>query len=373
MKFCDVIGHEEAKSTLRHLVDSNRIPHAILLAGHSGIGKMRLARAFAQYIHCTDPHDGEPCGRCPACLQHQSFNCPDIYFTYPIARKNSKHPVSTDYFNEWKEYLNENSYMPFEAWVDMLDCGNTQPVIYVDEADEISRRAVMSALTSKYKIFLVWLPEKMNPETANKLLKLIEEPFSDTIFIFVSNEPDRILPTVYSRTRRLMLRPLPENMVADWLMKEKGLDLVEADAVAALSGGSLNGAMQAASEGGELSEFGDLYRTMMRMAYSRQVGSLKSIAENIASMRREKGVRFLVYCIRMTRENFISNLGVPPLVKMTRDERAFSVRFAPFINERNVEAIISETERAKNDISRNANAKIVMFDFLLRLMVLLRR
>ena len=187
MKFSDIPSHDAVKQQLRNLVADDRIPHALLIEGPSGIGKFAMARAFAQYIHCQHrTPDGEPCGVCPSCLQHQSLNHIDTLFSFPVVkteRFKGEAPVSTDFYEQWKEYLSENPFMNFAKWADSFEKKNAQPVIYASESDSLISRLSTTAHASRYKIVLLWLAERMNPDCANKLLKLIEEPHSDTLFI----------------------------------------------------------------------------------------------------------------------------------------------------------------------------------------------
>ncbi|MDE6379800.1 MAG: DNA polymerase III subunit delta, partial [Muribaculaceae bacterium] len=219
---------------------------------------------------------------------------------------------------------------------------------------------------------VIWLPEKMQPQCANALLKLLEEPFPDTIFVLVSNEPDRLLPTIFSRTQRFNMKPLSDSEVVDILSGE-GLSPEEARELAPLSEGNLIKALDLAGEGGEIKEFSAIFIRMMRLAYSRQAGALRMLSDQIAAMGREKTGRFLAYCARMIRESFVFNLRNPELNAMTRAESDFNVRFSPFINHKNVERLMFEVQRAHDDVLRNANARLVLFDFMLKLMTLLRK
>ncbi|MDE7109445.1 MAG: DNA polymerase III subunit delta [Muribaculaceae bacterium] len=365
MKFSEIAGHKDTISALRDIVDSGRIPHAILFSGISGIGKMRVARALAQYIHCHNRINGDACGVCPSCLQHKNFNNPDVHFSFPIIKKDLKNPISSDYIDKWKEMLSDWSYMPPEKWNELLQAGNSQPVIYVGESEDIIGKASLSSYQENYKIFIIWLPEKLRPEAANKLLKVIEEPFEDTIFILVSNDDSKLLPTIFSRTQRFNLHPLSENDIASYLQQTLHVGADLAASSARIAEGSMGKAEAIACHPDELLEFSDLFKEIMRMAYALKADRLKAISELTASMGREKLLRFLSYCNRMIRENFIYNLRLPQVTLMTPEEEAFSMRFSPFIHEGNVEALSNEISRASADIERNANGKIVMFDLML--------
>lgn len=262
--------------------------------------------------------------------------------------------------------------MPKEEWARAIDAGNTVPVIYRNDASEISRTAALSSFAYRYKTYIIWMPEKMQPQCANALLKLLEEPFPDTIFILVSNEPDNLLPTIFSRTQRFNLKPLHEEEISRILTSE-GIPYPEAQEVAALSEGNMIKALDMAGDGGEIKEFSENFIKMMRLAYARNAGGLRMLSDAIAAMGREKNGRFLSYCARMTRESFIFNLKDPRLNSMTRGEAEFNVRFSPYINHRNVERLMSEIQRAHDDILRNGNGRLVMFDFMLKVMMLLRK
>lgn len=373
MRFADITDNSEAVSAIRAMVDSHRIPHALLISGPSGIGKMMLARAMAAYINCESPRDGDSCGVCPACRRIAAGNNPDIHFIYPIYKvKAKKLEYSSDYAEQWKQLLKESPYMDPTLWLRLMDADNAQPRIYVEDAAEISRIASLSTYSDRYKIFIIWLPERLQTEAANKILKILEEPHDDTLFIAVSDNPGAILPTIYSRLRRIEMKSPSAEAIADRLAR-CGISPASASAIARLAEGSLLKAFQMASAGGETEEFGGYFRDIMRMAYARQVARMKELSDNLAALGREKSIRLLDYMARMVRENFIANLAVPPLNVMTQAETEFSSRFAPFINVANVEEISSAINDARRDISRNANAKLVWFDFALLLLIALRK
>ena len=372
MKFSEIPGHESAKKRIIEMVDSNRIPHALLLEGTPGIGKFMLARAMAQYIHCENRSDGDSCGKWPACLQHQTFNHIDTHFVFPIIKGKLSAPVSDDYISEWRHFLSEQPFMDFQEWLKELDSMNAQPSIYVSESDSLSHKLNFTSHRARYKIVLLWLPERMQEAASNKLLKLIEEPHDDTLFIMVSNNSKEILPTIYSRTQRIEIKRLSDAEVASYLVNRYALDKTDAMAVSHLAEGSVVRAVNAISVTKEHHRFLELFISLMRLAYQRRVKELKDWGADVASLGREQELRFLDYCNRLIRENFIYNLNVPELNYMNREESEFSKKFARFINERNVQQIVSELDSAATDIAGNGNAKIVLFDFAVRVILLLK-
>ncbi|MDE5840192.1 MAG: DNA polymerase III subunit delta, partial [Muribaculaceae bacterium] len=204
------------------------------------------------------------------------------------------------------------------------------------------------------------------------LLKLLEEPYPDTIFLLVSNEPDKLLPTIFSRTQRFNMKPLSDDEVCG-ILTSSGLPYPEAREIASLSEGNMIKASDMSGEGGEMKEFSGYFIQMMRLCYARNAAGIRMLGDAIAAMGREKTARYLSYCARMIRESFIYNLKEPSLNAMTRGEADFSVKFSPFINHRNVERLMAETQRAHDDILRNGNGRLVMFDFMLKVMMQLRK
>ena len=367
MRFKDIVGHKHEIDKLVGMADSGKLPHALLFHGPSGIGKTAVARAFIQYVNCENPSGGDSCGRCPACLQAANLNNPDIHYIYPVYPKG----ISSEHTEEWQQFIREFPYMSPEKWLDALKAGNSQPIIYVDESFEIVRLASLSAYGKGFKIFLVWQPEKLKIEAANKLLKIIEEPFADTLFIFVSNNPAGILPTIRSRLQTVEFKPLPEAEMIDFLGR-RGLSERDALSIARIARGDMNRVAMLLNDSGEIKEFETMFIAVMRSAYARKMPDLRSYADTFAAYGREKSLRLLAYFARMLRESFISNIRCEKLEAMTQDEKNFVARFGPFINAANIEELILHTDKAREDISRNANQKIVWFDYMIELTRLIR-
>ena len=371
MRFADITGHEEIIAQLRSMADSGRIPHALLFSGPQGVGKMMTARAFAQYISCTNRRNGDSCGVCPSCTQNASLQFPDLHYVFPV-RKRDKNDISSDWLPEWHKMLEQHPLMEPKAWNDIIEAENAQPLIRLAEAEEIHRQASLSTYSASHKIFIIWQAEKMNAETANSLLKLIEEPFSDTVFILVTNDENQILPTIFSRTRRISFRRLPDATIASYLTRARQLPPEQAADIARLAEGSLAAADSMALLDSETQEFRTMFRDIMRAAYGRNARQLKDLADAAAALGREKERRLLAYCSAQVRENFIYNFSNPALLRLSADEMAFSARFAPFIHAGNVEGLMQEFDSAADHIARNANAKIVSFDLMLQVMLLIR-
>lgn len=374
MKFSDIQGHDDVKRQLVDMVDSNRIPHALLLEGKSGIGKMMLARALAQYIHCPNRSNGDSCGVCPSCIQHQTFNHIDTHFAFPVIKIKGRSGgvISDDWIDQWRQFLSDSPYMDMNLWVEMLGNVNAQPQIFVDESGALIRKLNLTSHASRFKIVLLWLPERMNEPCANKLLKLLEEPHDDTLFILVSNEPAKILPTIYSRLRRVEVKRLPDDTVAAYLENKYSVDTEAAGGISRLAEGSILEAVRRLSTSDESRQFLEMYMSLMRLSYQKKVGALRKWSNEVADFGREKCCRFMEYCERLTGENYIYNLRDPRLVMIDHEESRFSANFARFINERNVEKLRTLFIDARRDIAGNANAKIVLFDVAVSIILCLK-
>lgn len=372
MKFSDIAGHEETKARLREMADADRIPHALLLEGPSGAGKFMLARAFAQYIHCENRREGDSCGVCPACVQHQNFCHIDTVYSFPVVKKSGRTALSDDYRDQFREFITESPYMDFDQWVTKLDNVNAQPQIYVEEGAELLRRLTYMTRRSKFKVVLLWLPERLKEETANKLLKLVEEPYADTKFIMVSNNPRQILPTIYSRTQRIAVRRYSDEEL-EQVLAGQGMDAAEAADMARIADGSVTQAWKIAHVSAERRKYFDLFAELMRKAYARKVLELRSWSKAVAEMGREPEMQFIDYCCRLIRESFIMHLHVDQLLTLSKAEREFVQRFFPFINEKNVVDMIELFDRSRRDIAGNGNAKIIFFDLAVRVIMLIRR
>ena len=371
MFFKDVIGQEEAKQRLIREAKEGKIAHARLFCGPEGIGKLPLAIAYARYLSCNNPGEKDACGICPSCVKISKLAHPDLHFVFPVIKKKSKDTVSDDFIAEWRELLSHTPYFNLNIWLEEMGAENQQAQIYVKESDEIIRKLSLKSSQGGYKIMIIWLPEKMNVECSNKLLKLLEEPPSQTIFLLVSEEPDMLLTTIQSRTQRFALYGIEEKYITERLQNQYGLQEKDAISIGHRSEGNFLKAMESIHLSEENKLFFDLFVSLMRLSYQRKIREMKQWSETLAAMGREKQKHFLSYCQRLVRENFIFNFQDPSLVFMNEEEQDFSKRFAPYINEKNVMGIMDELSEAQRHIEQNVNARMVFFDFSLKMIVLL--
>ena len=371
MFFKDVIGQEEAKQRLIREAKEGKIAHARLFCGPEGIGKLPLAIAYARYLSCNNPGEKDACGICPSCVKFNKLAHPDLHFVFPVIKKKSKDTVSDDFIAEWRELLSQTPYFNLNIWLEEMGAENQQAQIYVKESDEIIRKLSLKSSQGGYKIMIIWLPEKMNVECSNKLLKLLEEPPSQTIFLLVSEEPDMLLTTIQSRTQRFSLYGIEEKYIAEKLQSQYGLQERDAISIGHRSEGNFLKALESIHLNEENKLFFDLFVSLMRLSYQRKIREMKQWSETIAAMGRERQKHFLSYCQRLVRENFIFNFQDPSLIFMNEEEQNFSKRFAPYINEKNVMGIMDELSEAQCHIEQNVNARMVFFDFSLKMIVLL--
>lgn len=360
MTFDEVIGQEPVKARLRAMQAEGSVPHAMLFCGASGVGKMPMALAFATQLL------GES-------RMTQTFAHPDLHFVFPVIRQKgqSSEATSDQYLGAWREMLQESPYFDQADWLSRMQVENQQALIGVAESGLILRKLSIKSSQGGYKVMIVWLPELMNQEAANRLLKILEEPPGQTVFILVSNQPERLLPTILSRTRRVAFPPLTENEIATALMQYHALGEVDAHHLAHLSEGSYTQAQHLLMVDSDRKVFFDLFVALMRLCYQRRIKELSDWADQLAGWGRERQKAFLQYCQHLIRENFVYNFHQPALNYETSDEAEFSTRFARFINEGNVIGITDELADAERDIESNVNARMVFFDLTLKMTVLL--
>ena len=380
MLFKEIIGHEALMTQLRQAVREGRIPHAQLFSGISGIGKLQLALAYAQYLNCPNRTEEDSCGVCPTCLQYQHLQHPDLHFVFPLPGAGDQCDA---YLEPWREMILNRRYFDLDDWYEEIGAENKQGIIPQSEAQEIIRKLSLKAYGNGYKVVIIWQPEKMNTVAANKLLKLLEEPPTETVFLLVSDHPEQLLSTILSRVQTIRVPRLEEEIITKGLVAE-GVELSKAQDIARIAKGSYLDARKKAEaqeiEQQELSDFIALFRDAYTVGVlnnpQKKYESLKRLRQwsfEMAGIGREKQKHFLQYAQQQVRENYIRNLAQPELNYQMEDERDFSVKFAPFIHNGNVEAIMNQLDLAERQIEQNGNAKFIFFDLCLQMIVLIKK
>lgn len=376
MRFADVIGHEDLKKRLIQSVKENRVPHAQLFLGPEGSGKMPLALAYAQYINCTNRSESDSCGECPSCKKYMTLTHPDLHFVFPTAttKKVDKNPESDLFITEWRDYLADcQGYADLSDWFVKLDIENKQGIINVRDAATIMRKLSFKAYEGEYKVAIVWIAEKLNAQSANKLLKLIEEPPEKTLFILIAEHQEELLTTIRSRCVMLKVNKLRLQETQDALVQRLACSEQEAYDAAALADGNWILAQRYAKDTEDEKLYAETFQKWMRYCFRAALPELIDfVANDIKPLGREKQKEFLEYGLNIFHNALLFNNNMPDAVMLPTDEKTFTKNFAPFINIRNVAQVCELFEESINQIERNANASIVFMDDSCKMSKLLR-
>lgn len=372
MLFSEVIGHEKLKTRLIQGVLDSRISHAQLFLGQEGSGNLALALAYCQYISCQHRTETDSCGTCPPCKKHAKLQFADLHFSFPIFNKKKEGSVADEFLEQWRGAVSKSAYLDAAHWRDQMDAENKQLIIPVKEASNIVKKLSLKSYEGGYKYMIIWLPEYMKPQAANKLLKIIEEPPEKTIFLLVANHQDNLLSTILSRTQLLKVPRLADSEVRSALIAKAGVTSNDQlDTLVQLADGNYFRAWQQ-MQSSEI-EFMETFVQWMRYCYSRDMAELLKWANAMHGIGREDIKQFFDYSLHMVRQCIVRNYAGAQLTRLTGAEEEFADKFAPFINDRNINELVEELETAHRDISRNGYAKLVLFDLSIRISKLLKK
>lgn len=368
MRFADIIGQESLKRHLAESVDKGRISHAQLFSGAAGVGTLPLAIAYAQYLNCTSRHNGDSCGECPSCRQIAQAAHPDLHFVFPVnkqGKKSGEVVLSGEFMPLWREMLAESGgYFTPQQWYDRLDLGKTlKGLITAREADEIIRRLQFKSFESEYKVMIIWQPEAMNEEAANKILKILEEPWEKTVFLLVAERPDLLLPTILSRVQEVAVPRLD----VEALMGLGEGDEQQRRNMARLAAGNIieMRSLAGGEEDAVKVECFELFCRLMRLSYNDKHLELMEWADEVAQLTREQQRALLRHTARLLRESYMLHAGLGSISYLWGAEAEFCNKFAPFIGNQNVEFILEQIELAMRQVSQNGNARIIFTHFAL--------
>ncbi len=364
MLFKEISGHKTIKDRLVRSSLESRVSHALLLHGPEGNGKFALAMAFAQFINCTGEKSDDACGKCPSCQKASKLIHPDIHFVFPVAttKKITAEPVSDKFIVNWREYITESPYPSLQGWMNYLDIENKQGGIFKKEADSLLGKLSLKAFESEYKVVIIWLPEKMNAITANKLLKIIEEPPDKTVFLLVAERISTMLPTILSRTQLISVPKMTDDDLSDGLSNQYPEFVEKLPEIVPLADGNYFRAVELLNANEQVQFNQENFIKWMRMCFHYKAHEILSWIPSISNIGREKQKAFLHYVLHLIRENYLMNQGLESVTRMTPSEKEFSVRFNKFIHQANIEALSSVISKAIQQIEMNANPRILFLD-----------
>lgn len=386
MLLSEVIGQEEVKEKLRRSVQAGRVPHAQLFSGRMGYGTLALAVAYAQYLNCTARTGADACGACPSCRQMARLEHPDVHFVFPVNKSRNaeasgsgdvKKPISDNFIRKWKERMLEHvpaGYFSEGQWYETVELeGNAQGSISRAEAAEILRKLSYKSFESEYKAIVLWLPERLHVTAANALLKLFEEPFPKTVFLFVTENEEQVLGTILSRAQSVRVPPIGTEDLASFLSGQQGLEPEKAARIARLALGDYIEAQRLLEMGSGENDYFSLFVRLMQLSYKNDHLGLVDWAEAVAPRPREWQKNFLENALRLLRESYILSMGVTEVSYLYGEERDFVRKFAPFVHHGNIEVLVREFELALRHLGQNGSPRIVLTHFALSLSKLIAK
>ncbi|WP_396197525.1 ATP-binding protein [Flavobacterium sp.] len=381
MLFKDILGQIHIKNHLTKSAEAGRIPHAQLFVGPEGSGTLPMAIAYAQYLLCGNV-GGENAGENTACnLKFEHFSHPDLHFVFPVATTDGikSHPVSDHFMVEWRQFLSESPYGSLFDWLRNLGIQNKQGLISVDEATDINKKLALKAYEGGYKVMIIWMADKMNGPSANKLLKLLEEPPAKTVFILITENIGDLLQTIVSRCQVIDFMGLSESVIAEALVSRENCDPIQAKKIAHQSEGNYNKALHIFRKENDEFPFDEWFVEWVRSAFRAKgnaaaINDLIAWSEKIAATGRETQKQFLHYCIHFFRQALMLNYQATELVFLETNVPKFELeKFAPFVNGANITDIYKELEEAIYHIERNGNSKIILTDLSIKLTRLIHK
>ena len=376
MQFKDVIGQSAVKQRLIQSVRENHVSHAQLFLGPAGCGKLPLALAYAQYILCPNRTETDSCGVCPTCQKMQKLVHPDLHFVVPTAttKKIKSNPESDLFMEEWREYVFQNQgYVDTSSWYTFLDVENKQGYMSVRDAASLLRKLSMKSYEGEYKIAIIWMAEKMRVDTANKLLKLLEEPPEKTVFLLIAEDQEELLATIKSRTALVKIPAIANDKIEMALFERLGCTAQQAHDAAMISEGNWLNACHSVQESEDRKFFFTTFQQWMRLCFRAAYSELIDFSNNARSLGREKQKELLDYGLRIIRNSLLFDNGLAEIVMLPDDEKQFNAKFAPFVNPANLAQIAELFEEAIRQIERNGYAPLIFTDVSFKMVALLKK
>ena len=368
MQFKQIVGQVAIKQRLVTSVNENRVSHAQLFLGPEGSGSLALAVAYAQYLCCLDKREDDSCGECSSCRKYQKLMHPDLHFSYPFFAKH-KDDTSVTFIEQWREAFLANPYLGLDNWRGYLDAENKQANINIAECHQIIKKLSLKPFESDYKVLILWLPEYLDKE-GNALLKIIEEPQPNTLFLLVAQNQDQILNTILSRTQLIKIPPVGYEEVKQHLIESHHQTENAAAEIAYLCNGSLNEALFMLQQGSK--SYHPLFVQWLRLCFGNKGIELVAFVDQLSKMGRENQKNFIRYGISFIRECGLLLAGAGELVRLPAAELETAQKMAAILNFSSIAAITGELEKAHYHVERNANPKIMFLDVSLQIVGFLK-
>ncbi len=374
MQFKDVIGQADLKKNLINSVVNNKISHAQLFSGNEGSGHFPLALAYAQFVLCKQPTDSDSCGECLSCKKIDQYAHPDVHFSFPIhLSKTNKVNTSDDVLQEFREMLINHAYIGLQEWYQVMGNENKQGIIAVQESQAIIKKLSLKSYEGGFKTLIMWLPETMNLTAANKLLKLIEEPPQKTLFLLVSDFPDKIITTILSRVQYINVPKLGKDEIKKQLLSKYSLNDIDAEHYAKLSDGNFHKSTGLIKNKEETQQHLAEFISWMRLCYTKNISETINWVDGFNSYGREKQKDFLIFCLEMFRQCIIGHYTGNKLITLSNEQSQFLNKFSPFIHHRNIVDLNELINKAHYHLERNANPKILFLDISIKIFSLLKK
>jgi DNA polymerase-3 subunit delta' len=367
MQFKEIVGQAGIKQRLLNSVAENRVSHAQLFLGPEGSGSLALAVAYAQYLSCEDKQPDDSCGVCSSCRKYNKLMHPDLHFSYPFFAKH-KDDTALTFIEQWREAFIGNPYMNLDTWRGYLDAENKQANINIAECHQIIKKLSFKPFESAYKILILWLPEYLDKE-GNALLKIIEEPQPNTLFILVAQNQDQILNTILSRTQLIKVPCLYSEEVKQYLIEEHNQTEDAASEIAYLTNGNLTEALTMLQL--DTKSYHELFVQWLRLCFSNKGLEVLSFVDSFAKMGRENQKNFLRYGISFIRECCLLMAGAGNLVHLPAKELETAQKMTNVLDISKAQYISTELEKAHYHVERNANPKILFLDVSLQIIKIL--
>ena len=366
MQFKDIIGQDELKQHFLQEVNEDRISHAQLFLGNPGFGGLPLALSFVQYLFCQNKTPQDSCGTCPSCRKIQELQHPDVHFSFPVVQAMDKR--SDAFLPEWRKMIKENAYFNLNQWSSYIDEKGRKPIIGTEESGEIIKKLSLKSYEGGYKVMVIWMAEEMNTTCSNKLLKILEEPPKNTLFILLAESQDAMLQTILSRTQIVKIPRLSIDELSKHLAVNNPVTSSDAISIAAQAEGNFIEALDLIGTHEEKDQNRELFIKMMRVSYKKSVIDMLDWSNEVAALGKEKQKTYLKYALHMFRQSLLKNYTQNQLTRTSKEEDEFLSKFSKFITGNNIQDFMTHFNDAHYHIDRNANPKILFTELCFKTM-----